>query len=88
MRISVTRSGGFAGITRRAEVNTSALPDPDGWQALVSRVDLAEYRDEPTRQPDRFVYTVDIDGTSAHFGETDLTDALRELIDRVFATAG
>ncbi|MFD8985996.1 protealysin inhibitor emfourin, partial [Streptomyces sp. NPDC059564] len=35
MRIEVVRTGGFAGIERRAEVDTSGRPDEDEWRALA-----------------------------------------------------
>lgn len=38
MRIEVRRTGGFAGIERRAEVDTSGRPDADAWQALAGAV--------------------------------------------------
>jgi len=85
MRISVTRSGGFAGITRRAEVDTDERPDADDWKRLVDRADL---RDRGRPAPDRFVYRIDVDGRTAHVGEADLDEPTRALIDRVFASGG
>ncbi|WP_331452505.1 protealysin inhibitor emfourin [Streptomyces sp. SS162] len=41
MRIEVRRTGGFAGIERRAEVDTAALADASVWHALVEAA-LAE----------------------------------------------
>ena len=84
MKISVTRSGGFAGITRRAEVDTSARDDAADWHDLVRRADLSG-RGEPTGRPDRFTYRIDVDGTTAHVGEADLDEPTRELVDRVLA---
>ena len=37
MRIQVRRTGGFAGIERHAEVDTSGRPDAQEWQALAER---------------------------------------------------
>lgn len=85
MRISVTRSGGFTGITRRAEVDTSARDDAEDWHDLVRRADLTG-RGEPAGRPDRFTYRIDVDGTTAHIGETDLDEPTRELVDRVLTT--
>ncbi|WP_228982585.1 protealysin inhibitor emfourin [Streptomyces sp. DH12] len=35
MRIEVRRTGGFAGIERRARVDTRDLPDADAWHRLA-----------------------------------------------------
>ncbi len=37
MRIEVRRTGGFAGIERRAEVDTAARTDAPEWHALAER---------------------------------------------------
>lgn len=87
MRISVTRSGGFAGITRQAVVDTEGRPDAGTWKELVDRADLTD-RGRPTGQPDRFVYRIDVDDRTAHVGEADLDEATRALIDSVFASGG
>lgn len=87
MKISVTRSGGFAGITRRAEVDTDQRPDAGDWKHLVDRADLSD-RGHPPGKPDRYVYRIDVDGRTAHVGEADLDEPTRALIDRVFAAGG
>lgn len=83
MKISVTRSGGFAGLTRHAEVDTEGRPDADALHALVDRADLGG-REPSTGRPDRYTYRISVDGRTAHVGEEDLDDPTRELIDRVF----
>ncbi|HEY3685697.1 MAG TPA: protealysin inhibitor emfourin [Streptosporangiaceae bacterium] len=83
MKISVTRSGGFAGMTRHAEVDTAGRADADAWHALVGRADLGA-EGPPAGRPDRYVYRISVDGRTAHVGEADLDDPTRELIDRVF----
>lgn len=87
MRISVTRSGGFAGITRRAEVDTEARGDAAAWEDLVGRADLTD-RGRAAGPPDRFVYRIDVDDRTAHVGEADLDEPTRALIDSVFAAGG
>jgi hypothetical protein len=82
VEISVTRSGGFAGLTRRASVDTDRLPDAEHWQAVLGRIGLAGLPASRPR-PDRFVYTIEIDGQVARIGEADMTGALRELVDMV-----
>lgn len=84
MKISVTRSGGIAGITRRAEVDTEGRHDAEAWQSLVDGADLAD-RGRPAGRPDRFVYRVDVDDRTAHLSEADLDEPTRALIDSVFA---
>lgn len=84
MRIAVTRSGGVAGIRRRAAVDTAGRGDADDWHTLVRRADLGSA--PPHRPaPDRFVYTIEVDGDEVTVGEADLTGPLEELIDRVLS---
>ncbi|MCX5382575.1 protealysin inhibitor emfourin [Streptomyces sp. NBC_00083] len=83
MRIQVCRSGGFAGIERRAEIDTSGRPDAEAWQALVKAA-LDEGHEEPvTGVPDGFHYVITVDGRTVHCADPRLTDAQRELISRV-----
>ncbi len=84
MRIAVTRSGGVAGIRRHAEVVTAGRGDAAARHDLVRRADLAGV---PPHQPapDRFVYTIIVDGHEVTVGEAELTEPLRELADRVLA---
>ncbi|MCM2388515.1 protealysin inhibitor emfourin [Streptomyces albipurpureus] len=83
MRIQVRRTGGFAGIERFAEIETSAHPDTGGWRELAERA-LSESRGEPSRGvPDGFSYEITIDDTTVHAAEPRLTEAQRELVSRV-----
>lgn len=90
MRIAVTRSGGVAGIRRHAEVDTARRGDADLWERLVREAGLAA-RTGPENAaphqpaPDRFVYTIRVDQREVSVGEADLTEPLRELIDRVLS---
>jgi hypothetical protein len=81
MKVTVVRSGGFAGIERRGEADTASDPVLRG---LVSRVDL-DAVPRPGGGPDQFVYEIDIDGHTMVVGETRLTGALRELVHHVLA---
>ncbi|MCK8676924.1 MULTISPECIES: protealysin inhibitor emfourin [Streptomyces] len=83
MRISVTRTGGFAGIERQAEVDTTARPDADEWHALAKAVLAEGTRMPPSVVPDGFSYTIAVDGHTVHCADPALTDAQRELITRV-----
>ncbi|MEV2199248.1 protealysin inhibitor emfourin [Streptomyces fradiae] len=92
MRIEVRRTGGFAGIERRAEVDTAALADASVWHALVEAA-LAEAAPAeaarsgpgggPSRMPDGFSYEITVDGRTVRCAEPHLTGAQRELASRV-----
>lgn len=86
MKISVTRSGGFAGITRRAEVDTEGRPDADDWHRMVDQADLTDRG--PEGRPDRYVYRIEVDGRTAQVGEADLDEPTRALVDSVLASGG
>ncbi|MEU4352273.1 protealysin inhibitor emfourin [Streptomyces sp. NPDC023838] len=83
MRIQVTRTGGFAGIERRAEVDTSGRPDAAEWQALAEAA-LADGRAEPSPGvPDGFHYEITVDGRTVHCADPRLSEAQRTLVSRV-----
>ncbi|WP_236240635.1 protealysin inhibitor emfourin [Streptomyces sp. CC228A] len=83
MRIEVRREGGFAGIERRAVVDTAARPDAAVWHALAEAA-LAGAGDGPREAvPDGFTYTITVDGRTVSCGDPQLTDAQRELVGRV-----
>jgi uncharacterized phage protein gp47/JayE len=85
MLIQVVRTGGFAGIERRAEVDTSGRPDAHEWHALAGRA-TAEGPVAGTPGaviPDGFSYEITVDGETFHCAEPQLSDAQRELISRV-----
>ncbi|MET1052637.1 MAG: protealysin inhibitor emfourin [Mycetocola sp.] len=90
MKVTVTRSGGFAGLSRRWQVLIEREPDEEAWLGLLSTLPWDEVpRDAP--QPDRYLYRINCepdDGVSpepreAVIPEQDLTGAWRELVDRV-----
>ncbi|KES05611.1 metalloprotease [Streptomyces toyocaensis] len=83
MRIQVRRTGGFAGIERRAEVDTSGRADAHEWHALAERV-LAAGRDTPPAGvPDGFSYRITVDGRSVYCADPRLTEEQRRLIRAV-----
>ncbi|WP_026411905.1 protealysin inhibitor emfourin [Actinomadura oligospora] len=84
MKVTVIRSGGFAGIERRGQADSADDPLLDG---LVGRVDLS-LLPPPGRIPDQFVYDIDIDGTTTSVGEAQLTGPLRELVHHVLDSGG
>jgi hypothetical protein len=79
MRVAVTRSGGFAGLVRRAEVDSADHPAVAG---LIDSVSLDEIPQHSPR-PDRYVYEIQIGDRTAQVGEADLHGPLRELVDHV-----
>jgi hypothetical protein len=84
MRIRVARSGGFAGLTLRGEVDTADQPDQDSWDALVRAAALDQAPPDDPR-PDRFQYEIDVDGHTTRLSEQQLTEPQRELARRVLA---
>ncbi|GHB39532.1 hypothetical protein GCM10010347_06250 [Streptomyces cirratus] len=84
MRILVVRTGGFAGIERRAEVDTSGRSDEDELRALA----LLALRPGPPghgadRVRDGFSYRITVDGRTVSCAEPYLSQAQRSLITRV-----
>jgi hypothetical protein len=97
IRIKLERSGGFAGISQRASVDTSKLPPDEAARIaeLVRRVDfgaLAATATGPPRAPDRFQYDLDIQQGGQHhrltFGERAVTPELRPLLDHLLKNHG
>ncbi|MGK5641819.1 protealysin inhibitor emfourin [Streptomyces sp. URMC 126] len=83
MRIVITRTGGFAGIERRAELDTTGRPDATHLEALAHRA-LAPGRDAPARGvPDGFHYEITVDNRKIHLADPHLTEDQRELIRTV-----
>ncbi|MEU9302134.1 protealysin inhibitor emfourin [Streptomyces sp. NPDC048269] len=84
MLIRVVRTGGFAGIERRVEVDTAGLADEAEWQALAQ---LALRPGPPGhaagRIRDGFSYRITVDGRTVSCQEPNLSDAQRALITRV-----
>ncbi|MEU8778473.1 protealysin inhibitor emfourin [Streptomyces sp. NPDC048606] len=85
MVIEVVRTGGFAGIERRAEVDTSGRPDEEEWRELARlalRPDPDGERDARGVR-DGFSYLITVDGRSVSCRDPHLTEAQRSLISRV-----
>ncbi|NEY31572.1 hypothetical protein GTU99_05045 [Streptomyces sp. PRKS01-65] len=83
MRIQVTRTGGFAGIERHAELDTAGRPDAAEWQALAERALAAGRGTPPAGVPDGFGYEITVDGTTVYAADPGLTEDQRALVSRV-----
>ncbi|OEJ26958.1 hypothetical protein AR457_23315 [Streptomyces agglomeratus] len=83
MRIGVRRTGGFAGIERYAEVDTSGRPDAAEWHALVEEAVAAGRGTPPIGVPDGFSYQLTVDGRTVYCADPRLTEAQSRLISQV-----
>jgi hypothetical protein len=82
MKVSVTRSGGFAGLSRTWAVTVDEQPDADAWNNLLNQLPWNE-RTTTAPQPDRFVYEIRYSRRRVTLPEQQLTGPWRELVDRV-----
>ncbi|TBN56428.1 hypothetical protein EYE40_02885 [Glaciihabitans arcticus] len=87
MKITVRRSGGFAGLTREWTVFVdSSSADSSEWMPLLSRLPWDDRpRLEPT--PDRYVWIVRVSRRRITLPESRLEGPWRELVERVQARA-
>jgi hypothetical protein len=76
--VSVTRSGGFAGIRVTGEIVLGDDPRTPEVETLLMHIDLRAVAPHQPR-PDRFVYTFNLRGQEAVVGEPDLTPELQRL---------
>ncbi|MGW4321937.1 protealysin inhibitor emfourin [Streptomyces sp. NPDC004684] len=83
MRIQVRRTGGFAGIERRAEVDVTGRPDAQEWRSLAEKVLAEGHSTPPAVVPDGFSYEITVDGRTIRAADPRLTEDQRELISRV-----
>ena len=93
MRLTLTRSGGFAGLMRPpVTLDTTTLTDAEA-RKIESLLESARFFQLPSAstapaQPDRFQFTLTVekpDGAkhSATFGEQDAGKELQEIIRRI-----
>ncbi|MFF1838063.1 protealysin inhibitor emfourin [Streptomyces sp. NPDC058231] len=83
MRIEVSRTGGFAGIAHRREVDTSDRTDAAEWEALAESALADGHAAPPSGVPDGFRYRITVGGRTVHCADPHLTDAQRTLVSRV-----
>jgi hypothetical protein len=90
MIVSVTRSGGFAGLTKQGELDTSDQPDADRLEAAVRELG-AKNLGTGRPQPDRYVYRLEVrdasddpaDVTQHTVAEQDVDETTAWLLDRI-----
>ncbi|MFG2285430.1 protealysin inhibitor emfourin [Streptomyces sp. NPDC048595] len=83
MRIHIHRTGGFAGVDRRAEIDTADRPDAADWHTLAEQAVATAHAEPPIGVPDGFSYQITVDGNTVYCSDPRLTDEQRTLITRV-----
>lgn len=83
MRIQVRRTGGFAGIERYAEVETSGRADAQEWHALAEKAVADGRGTPPIGVPDGFSYQITVNDRTVYCSDPRLTDEQRKLISKV-----
>ncbi|MFC9944180.1 protealysin inhibitor emfourin [Streptomyces pratensis] len=83
MRIQVRRTGGFAGIARHGEVETSGRADASEWEALAEAALAAGRGGPPAGVPDGFSYRITVGDRTVDCADPRLTQEQRTLISRV-----
>ncbi|MFD9303403.1 protealysin inhibitor emfourin [Streptomyces sp. NPDC060048] len=80
MLITVSRSGGFAGVDKVQKIDTSARRDAEQWEDLARRV--------LPPVADGYHYRITVDDHVLELDETNLTGAQRELVRAVLGEGG
>jgi len=88
--LKVTRTGGFAGLKANGELDTSAQPDTERLEQVVSGLDQSRLGTGQPR-PDRYIYRLEVrddaDDQPARLtitvAEQDLDETTAWLLDRV-----
>ena len=88
MRIEITRSGGFAGMTRTWVLEVSSSEAEQRWLPLAeAEAGAAHHGDGAGRgNNDRFSYRILVGYVEVQFPESRLQDPWRELVDRARST--
>ena len=82
MKVSVKRSGGFAGLTREWAVDVDEQPDADEWMSLLSSLPW-DARPRRSPEPDRYIYVVRVSRRRVTIPEAQLAGPWRDLVERV-----
>jgi hypothetical protein len=83
MRIAVTRSGGLAGRTIRAELDTADRLDAPHVHALAREAVVGASRLRGYGVPDGYHYVITVDSRTVYCADPGLTDSQRELVSLV-----
>jgi len=83
MKITVTRSGGFAGLSRTWSIVIDDQPDSDEWHSLVAALPWDNRPRATTAQPDRYSYRIQCSRRRVTLPEQKLDGPWRELVTRV-----
>lgn len=94
MRIDISRSGGFAGLTRRWSIEPDG-EEEDQWRELIDACPWDE-ADDGGNQPDRYIYRIEAvqyrsavrEQYRATVPEHLLSGAWRQLIEKTQQAAG
>lgn len=82
MKITVTRSGGFAGLSRTWSIVVDDQPDSEDWVRLIDSLPWGvEAKSAP--QPDRFSYRIQCSHRRVTLSEHNVEGPWRELVDRI-----
>lgn len=82
MKVTVIRSGGFAGINRVWSIRIEEQPDEEQWRELIDRLPW-DRQDPSLEEPDRYSYRVRCARQEAVIPERKLTGDWRELVEKV-----
>ena len=86
MKLSIVRGGGLAGVARRTELVSDALPDDavEVFEAHASAVVAVAASGPPPRSPDEMLYEVCVERaegtTTARYTDSTLPEEVRALI--------
>lgn len=90
MKISVARSGGFAGLTRTWAVHLDEQHDAAEWKPLLDALPWEQASGSSAARAssaDRYVYRIRVSRRQVVVPEQELDGAWRDLVDRVCARA-
>jgi hypothetical protein len=79
-RIEVSRSGGFAGLTRTWSVEVSSTEAEERWLPLLDQADAGQLEDA---QRDRFVYHIAVGYREVTVTESAVQGPWKELVEWV-----
>ena len=86
MRIEITRSGGFGGLTRSWTLEVSRTEAEQRWLPLAeAEAGGSDAESGSGFHRDRFTHRITIGYTEVHLSENRLDDPWRELIERARA---